>query len=87
MNNELKQAIIESCAARIEKDIDKLSAQIMNDLIDANYGSVRLLTDKVAEKIAQRFYEENYANISSKIDVERVVKMAEFSVIGKALNK
>jgi rubrerythrin len=87
MNKEVKQAIIDSCCERIERDIEQISAKILNDLTDANYGGLRQITDKVAEKIAQRFYEENYEKIVSSIDVERVAKMAEFSAIGKALNR
>jgi hypothetical protein len=51
-----------------------------------SYGLAEKLVDRIVDRVAEKFFMDHYPRIAEKIDVERVAKMAELSIINRTRN-
>lgn len=82
-----KEELAERVMIEVESKFLDVVKSVVASLADQKWNTEDLVYKFTAEKIAQRIVNENFDVIASKIDLDRVAKMAEFSAVGKALGQ
>lgn len=78
---EIVKAAQEECEKKLKDTLDKMVHQIADPY--ERYFDAIMKT--IGEKFAEKYVVENYSQIADKINLDRVVKMAELSAVGKTM--
>lgn len=85
----MKDLLIEQIQIKVSEYLDRASDEILKELkirVDDYHGRASI-SHVATELIAQRWVNENYDKIAEKINLERVVKMAEYRAVGKTFGE
>jgi hypothetical protein len=81
-----KQNLIDRVMEIASEKFERTAQSLADEVVPSPYNTSRL-EDAIAEQFATRWVNENFDKVAAKIDLDMVVKMAQFRAVGKAFKE